>query len=119
MNGNFEYSNIIIASLLAPQEFALEQNYPNPFNPTTNFGFRIPATAGGSDFGLVKIMIYDALGKEITTLVNEKKGPGTYSIEWKASGAGIASGVYFYSMSVEPENGGQAFRAVKKMMILK
>lgn len=71
--------------------YSLSQNYPNPFNPKTNFGFRI------SDFGFVSLKVYDVFGREVATLVNEKKQPGEYEVEWNADG--FASGVYFYRLT--------------------
>ncbi|MEK9138569.1 MAG: T9SS type A sorting domain-containing protein, partial [Bacteroidota bacterium] len=74
-----------------PTRFALLQNYPNPFNPSTDVGFRI------SDFGFVSLKIYDVLGREVATLVNEEKPPGTYEVTFDASS--FSSGVYFYRLS--------------------
>ena len=66
----------------------LEFNYPNPFNPTTDFRFRIPARpAGGADLGFVSLKVYDVLGREVATLVNEVKLPGEYTVRWDASSA--------------------------------
>jgi len=76
-----------------PEEFALEQNYPNPFNPSTNVRFQI------ADLGLASLRIYDVLGREIATLVNEELKPGSYEVTWDASGR--ASGVYFYRLQTE------------------
>ncbi|MBI5215406.1 MAG: T9SS type A sorting domain-containing protein [Ignavibacteriae bacterium] len=74
-----------------PATTRLYQNYPNPFNPTTNFGFRI------SDFGMVTLKIYDVLGREVVTLLNEEKHPGEYSIPWNAEQ--VPSGVYYYKLT--------------------
>ncbi len=74
-----------------PHVATLYQNYPNPFNPTTNFGFRI------SNFGLVTLKIYDVLGREVTTLLNEVKAPGEYSLEWNTGN--LPSGVYYYKLT--------------------
>ncbi len=71
-----------------PTEFALIQNYPNPFNPGTTIKFQIPATS------FVELKVFDMLGKEVTTLVNEELSPGFYKIDF--DGSGLASGVYFY-----------------------
>jgi hypothetical protein len=73
-----------------PAEFVLEQNYPNPFNPTTEIGFQI------ADYGLVSVRVFDLLGKETATLVNEPLHPGSYSVGWDA--AGLPGGVYFYQL---------------------
>ena len=75
-----------------PQSFSLSQNYPNPFNPVTHFGFRI------AEFGLVKLTVYDALGKEVQVLVNEQLQPGSYEADWDASA--YPSGVYYYKLEV-------------------
>ena len=88
-----------------PVEYALSQNYPNPFNPTTKINFALPKS------GLVSMKVYDILGKEVATLVNEVKNAGSYTVDFNASS--LTSGVYFYKVSV---NG---FSEVKKMLLLK
>jgi photosystem II stability/assembly factor-like uncharacterized protein len=88
-----------------PKEFSLSQNYPNPFNPTTHFVFRI------ADFGFVKLLIYDALGREITSLVNEELNPGTYEVPWDAGN--YPSGVYYYRLTT------QNFTDTKKLILVK
>jgi spore coat protein CotH/photosystem II stability/assembly factor-like uncharacterized protein len=89
-----------------PNEFKLYQNFPNPFNPTTHFGFRI------SGFGFVNLKVYDLLGREVATLVNEVKQPGEYTVRWDASN--LSSGVYFYRLTV-----GDKFAETKKLLLLK
>jgi hypothetical protein len=77
--------------------FSLEQNYPNPFNPTTNIRFRIP------DFGFVSLIVFDVLGKEVATLVNEEKPAGEYEVEFgghSQEGQNLPSGIYFYQLRV-------------------
>jgi hypothetical protein len=88
-----------------PTSFSLMQNYPNPFNPATKISFNIPK------YSNVKLRIFDILGKEKAVLVNEKLNPGTYNIEWNASG--VSSGVYFYELSAGD------YREVKKMILVK
>ncbi len=105
-NGNFEYyelGNIVEVAL--PKTFSLSQNYPNPFNPTTKIDFEVPHNS------IVRIIIYDILGREIKTLVNKELSPGYYSLLF--DGSGLASGVYFYRM-----NAGD-FVKVKKMVVIK
>jgi hypothetical protein len=84
-----------------PTTIALRQNYPNPFNPSTNIAFRVPAEAtapaGIADFGLVTLKVYDVLGREVSTLVNEKLKPGSYEVTFDAGG--LASGVYVYKLT--------------------
>jgi len=77
-------------------EFELSQNYPNPFNPYTKIKFSLPAVGERHAFHTTKLIIYDVLGREITTLVNEQLQPGTYEVEWDASN--YTSGVYFYKL---------------------
>ena len=77
---------------LQPHSFTLEQNYPNPFNPTTDFRFQI------TDFSMVTLKVYDALGREVATLIDETKQRGSYDVKWNASG--IASGIYYYRLQV-------------------
>jgi hypothetical protein len=84
-----------------PAEFRLEQNYPNPFNPQTTIRYNIPyiyisaSKDISSEIG-VKLTVYDILGREITTLVNNKQKPGRYQVNWNAEN--MASGIYFYSL---------------------
>ncbi|MEJ2616587.1 MAG: T9SS type A sorting domain-containing protein, partial [Ignavibacteriaceae bacterium] len=86
-------------------EFKLYQNYPNPFNPSTKIEYRI------SEFGLISLKIYDVLGKEVATLVNEEKPAGTYEVTWNA--ANLPSGVYFYQIKAG------SYTATKKLLLLK
>ncbi|RPI16519.1 MAG: T9SS C-terminal target domain-containing protein [Ignavibacteriae bacterium] len=88
-----------------PKVFSLSQNYPNPFNPKTIISYQLPINSD------VKLVIYDALGKEITTLVKEKLQPGIYEVEWDASD--YPSGVYYYTLKTE------SFNETKKMVLLK
>ena len=90
---------------IIPHTFNLDQNYPNPFNPTTTIRFNI------SKIGLVKISVYDILGREVRVLVNEEKKPGVYSITFDAKN--LASGIYFYTIRT-----GEYFQS-KKMILLK
>ncbi|MFN0157369.1 MAG: FG-GAP-like repeat-containing protein [Bacteroidota bacterium] len=88
-----------------PRHFAIEQNYPNPFNPSTTIGFQI------SDYGIVSLKVFDLLGQEVATLMNEEKSPGSYSIRWDASK--VASGVYLARL----ESAGKT--QVKRMLLMK
>jgi hypothetical protein len=93
-------SSINLSSSGIPDRFNLEQNYPNPFNPTTNIQFSIASAQSGSASGgnrqLTIVKVYDVLGREVATLVNEVKEPGTYTV--KFDGSNLASGVYFYRL---------------------
>lgn len=104
-----------------PADYTLSQNYPNPFNPSTKIKFTIPSVTlrqAQSD-NFVTLKVYDALGNEVATLVNEQKPAGTYEITWYAEG--LPSGVYFYQLRVtDPESSsGQEFVETKKMILLK
>ncbi|MBK7631132.1 MAG: family 10 glycosylhydrolase [Ignavibacteriales bacterium] len=80
-----------------PTEFRLEQNYPNPFNPVTKIRFTIPnVTLSGVEGSRVQLKIFDVLGKEVATLVNEEKPIGAYEVEF--DGSNLTSGVYFYQL---------------------
>lgn len=96
-----------------PLEYKLYQNYPNPFNPATSISYSIPVR------GMVKLTVYDVLGKEISSLVSSYRNPGTYSISFDAGD--LSSGVYFYRLTVNEEGGGTTalFSEVKKMAIVK
>ena len=105
-NGNFDYFELEGSVIIGiPDKFSLSQNYPNPFNPVTNLEFGIP------ELGLESIKVYDAVGSEVETLVNEIKEPGYYTIKFNA--ANLASGAYFYRMTAGE------FVAVKKFVVLK
>jgi hypothetical protein len=98
-------TTIGVTSDIIPDEFTLSQNYPNPFNPSTNIRFSIPQQSQ------VVLKIYDVLGKELMTLVNDVKTAGNYEVEFNASSFG--SGTYFYKIQA-----GQ-FSDVKKMILTK
>ncbi len=83
----------------------MQQNYPNPFNPVTKINFSLPKAE------YVKLTIYDALGREIETLVSENLTPGTYQAEW--NGNNYASGVYFYRLQAG------SFSETKTMTLVK
>jgi hypothetical protein len=88
-----------------PKEYKLYQNYPNPFNPTTTINFDIIKT------GNVKVVIYDALGREVKILVNETAPPGRYRVTFNSES--VSSGVYFYKIITKD------FVDVKKMLVIK
>jgi hypothetical protein len=95
---------------LLPSAYSLEQNYPNPFNPSTMISYNLPKS------GNVQIKIFDALGREVRSLINEEKSAGKYNIAWDArdnSGSKVSSGVYFYTI-----NSGD-FVQTKKMVLMK
>ncbi|QQS37580.1 MAG: T9SS type A sorting domain-containing protein [Ignavibacteriales bacterium] len=105
-NGSFQYSGIIeIDYHKLIQSFELEQNYPNPFNPSTTIKFALPKDA------VVTLKVYDALGAEVTTIVNQQLEAGYYKYDWNASG--YAGGMYIYRLQAGE------FTSVKKMVILK
>ena len=89
-----------------PHEYALFQNYPNPFNPSTTIKYQLPMN------NHVTLKVYDLLGKEIATLVNEQKNAGTYSIQFSVKGE-FGSGIYFYTLRAGN------FTATKKLLLLK
>jgi len=101
--------------------FMLEQNYPNPFNPTTKIKFTIPVViaSGAKQSQMVTLKIYDILGNEVATLVNEELSPGEYEVEFNATK--FTSGIYFYQLSAEgPEtSSGQTMIQTKKMVLMK
>ncbi|MFH0734913.1 MAG: T9SS type A sorting domain-containing protein [bacterium] len=88
-----------------PSTYSLEQNYPNPFNPSTTINFSIPQA------GLVTLKVYDLLGQEVASLVNDELAAGNYNVNFNASS--LTSGIYFYSVT------SNNFVATKKMMLIK
>ena len=107
-----EITSIEEVSVSIPSNYILYQNYPNPFNPSTKIQYSIPQS------GNVVIKVFDILGSEIETLVNEEKPTGSYEITWYAEN--LPSGVYFYQLKAVP-SGRQAgsFIETKKMILLK
>jgi hypothetical protein len=96
-------------SNVVPGSYNLSQNYPNPFNPTTNIKFDV------SQSGFVKLVVYDLLGREINTLVNENVKAGEYEVSFNA--LTLPSGVYFYRLIVTNDN--TTWSATKKLMLIK
>jgi hypothetical protein len=101
-----------------PTKYLLKQNYPNPFNPTTTIRYDIP------NDGVVTLKVYNIMGQEVATLVNEQKSAGTYQVQFVAKnllGSSLASGVYFYRVTVgDPSlRSGQGFSETKKMILLR
>ena len=95
-----------------PDKFSLYQNYPNPFNPTTKIKFALPK----SSFTTIKI--YNTLGSEVATLVNEQLQPGTYEVEF--DGSKFASGVYYYKLIVRQAGSSTGdYTETKKMVLVK
>ena len=92
-----------------PNKFELFQNYPNPFNPTTKIRFFIPDVR--DQMSEVRLVVYNILGREVVTLVNEKLSPGSYEVEW--DGTNYASGVYFYKLTTT------GYTETKKLILLK
>jgi len=114
----FTFGNVIGISgnnQSIPEKFKLEQNYPNPFNPATKINFIIPLSRGVSAEGgrdvLTKLIVYDMLGSEISTLVNAQLQPGRYEAVWNAGN--LPSGVYLYALSAGE------YRETKKMILVK
>ena len=89
----------------SPKGFSLAQNYPNPFNPTTNFQFTI------GDLRFVELRVFDLLGREVATLVNEERRAGSYSVTWDA--ANVPSGTYFCRLKAG------SFEETKKIILMK
>ncbi len=138
--GFFEGALAVDASSGTPVAWALEQNYPNPFNPGTTIRFSIGTgvhamrdgtESSGSDNkggqgAVVRLAVYDILGREVAVLVNEKKAPGTYDVVF--DGSGVASGVYVYRLQVggpdSPSSGGSTsgadgFTATRLMTLIR
>jgi hypothetical protein len=98
-----------------PDKYFLSQNYPNPFNPSTNIRYTIPSNVKG-EMSDVKLVVFDILGKEIATLVNEKQNAGTYEATYDARHGGssrLTSGIYFYRLTCGD------FSETKKMILIK
>lgn len=104
-NGQFEYSQVVEVYIMRITEFSLEQNYPNPFNPSTKISWQSPVASHQT------LKIYDLLGNEIATLVDEYREAGRYNVEFDASN--LASGLYIYKLTAG------SFTSSKKMTVIK
>ncbi len=110
-----------------PLVFEMRQNYPNPFNPSTTIEYTIPPNPSlsplyqrGDEGGVVTLKVYDILGREVVTLVNEYQQPGNHSVEFGTQNSGVPSGIYFYTLKISPStSSGFEFQETKKMILLK
>jgi len=112
LNGTSHYSEAFIVSVLTevkeqqlPTQFTLSQNYPNPFNPSTNISFSLPAS------GFVSLKVYDLLGREVATLVDETRAAGSYNVRFDARS--LASGTYLYRLTTPSQS------ATRKLILMR
>ena len=104
----FEFFGVVVGvdeHIPAPGTYTLAQNYPNPFNPSTKIAFSVPSQ------GNVTLKVYNMLGQEVATLLNEVRNAGVHEVAFK--GINLSSGVYFYTLTAGE------FVGTKKMMLLK
>ncbi len=95
----------LISGTALPTKYELNANYPNPFNPSTTIEYAVPQK------GLVTIKVYDVLGREVATLVNDNHAQGRYKVTWNA--AGLSSGIYIYRLTAKD------YKSVRKMLLIK
>lgn len=107
------YQSVIAVNNISteiPSQYILNQNYPNPFNPATVIRYSIPSNVNGQRSN-VKLVVYNNLGKELVTLVNDNQNAGTYEVDF--DGSGLSSGIYFYQLTTD------GFSDTKRMILLK
>jgi hypothetical protein len=104
-NGSYEYSNVIYVDLNQVNGFSLSQNFPNPFNPVTVISYQLPQS------GMITLKVYDILGREVASLVDEYQPEGRYEVEFDAEG--LSSGVYLYRIKAG------SFMETRKMILLR
>ena len=104
VSGNQSFTDQVKLELL-PKEFALHQNYPNPFNPITTIEFSLPESR------LVRLEVFDIVGRNVSTLINTQKEAGFHSVQF--NGSGLSSGVYLYRIQAGD------FVQVKKLLLVK
>ena len=100
----------------APAEFALSQNYPNPFNPSTAIRYQLAKP------GRVEVVLYNVRGVRVATLLDRSQAEGYYSLRWSGAddrGRALASGVYFYRITVKSEGGRLLFTKQRRMALVK
>jgi hypothetical protein len=118
LDGTYKYSKEILVKIIKPDEIVLNQNFPNPFNPSTKIKYSIP-NLGKQHAVSVQLKIYDVLGNEVVTLVNDKQAAGNYEVEFntdaepQSAGGGLSSGIYIYQLRVDE------YIATKKMVLLR
>ena len=95
----------VAEAVRAPGQFSLRQNYPNPFNPSTTIKYELPKAS------MVRLSVYDILGREVAVLVDEMKNAGTYEVKFERSG--LSSGVYFYRIEAGP------FVQTRKLLLIR
>jgi hypothetical protein len=105
IDGSYKFSNVVNADIVSPANFELSNAYPNPWNPTTTIRYNVPMSSP------VTIKLFDAIGREVVTLVNEMKPAGSYQIT--LNGNGLSSGMYYYQMTAGN------FSVTKKTILLK
>ena len=105
--GDTTLTSVLSTGNSVPEKFSLSQNYPNPFNPSTNLEFGI------SELGFVSLKVYDVLGNEVATLVNETKPAGTYNYQFSTVNYQLSSGIYFYRLEAGE------FSEIKRMILIK
>jgi len=113
-----DYPTSIEGESIQPKEFSLKQNYPNPFNPSTVIKYQL------AENSFVTLKVFDVLGEEVTTLVNEFQNAGLYSINFRAERvyiSSLTSGIYFYRLNAgsPSTSSGQVFVQTKKMILIK
>ena len=108
-DGSSEYSYTIEVEVTKPLDYELSQNFPNPFNPSTRISYSI------LEDGLVKLKLYDVLGNEVVSIVDEVQTAGKYEIEFSVESAtgGLSSGVYYYTLT------SGSFISTKKLILMK
>ena len=109
-SGGTDVPNVVRNTELIPSYFELHQNYPNPFNPVTTIKYQLPVESK------VSLKVFDVLGREVKTLINEFQPAGHFKLEWNGTdsfGNKVTSGIYFYR--IETDN----YNSVKKMLLLK
>jgi len=116
-NGSTHYTDAVKVEVLTtsvgentPATFSLQQNYPNPFNPSTAVRYQLPVAS------VVRLVVYDMLGREMATLVNEQKPAGIHQVEYSPN---LPSGTYFYRLTVTGSDGRTSFSDVKRMTLVK
>jgi len=112
--GNTTYPTKVDDDFKPVSDIQLSQNYPNPFNPSTSIQYAV------RNRQFVNLKVYDVLGKEVATLVNEEKPAGEYNVEFRIDNFELSSGIYFYQLRVYPAGGGAGnYVETKKMILMK